>query len=34
MKELPFPEGDYLFETHWIAYDVDRAVVKFYGNLS
>ncbi|XP_017037354.1 uncharacterized protein [Drosophila kikkawai] len=33
-KDLPFPGGDYLFESHWIAYDVDRAVVKFYGTLS
>ncbi|XP_032305331.1 uncharacterized protein LOC26515012, partial [Drosophila ananassae] len=31
---LPFPEGDYFLETHWIAYDIDRAVVKMYGTLS
>ncbi|XP_070141541.1 uncharacterized protein [Drosophila kikkawai] len=31
---LPFPEGDYLVETNWIAYDITRAVVKFYGTLS
>ncbi|XP_070074004.1 uncharacterized protein [Drosophila takahashii] len=33
-KVLPFPEGDYLLETHWIAYDIDRAVVKVYGTIS
>ncbi|XP_017065637.1 uncharacterized protein LOC108104204 [Drosophila eugracilis] len=33
-KVLPFPEGDYLLETHWIAYGIDRAVVKIYGTLS
>ncbi|XP_033162125.1 uncharacterized protein LOC117142323 [Drosophila mauritiana] len=33
-KVLPFPEGDYQLETHWIAYDIDRAVVKVYGTLS
>ncbi|XP_017065641.1 uncharacterized protein LOC108104209 [Drosophila eugracilis] len=33
-KVLPFPEGDYLLETHWIAYDIDRAVVRVYGTLS
>ncbi|XP_020817032.1 LOW QUALITY PROTEIN: uncharacterized protein LOC110190751 [Drosophila serrata] len=29
---LPFP--DYVVETNWIAYDIKRAVVKFYGTLS
>ncbi|XP_016996453.1 uncharacterized protein [Drosophila takahashii] len=33
-KVLPFPEGAYLLETHWLAYDIDRAVVKVYGTLS
>ncbi|EDW96683.2 uncharacterized protein Dyak_GE24759 [Drosophila yakuba] len=33
-KVLPFPEGDYLLETHWIAYEIDRAVVKIYYNIS
>nr|XP_044250034.1 LOW QUALITY PROTEIN: uncharacterized protein LOC108064350 [Drosophila takahashii] len=33
-KVLPFPEGDYLLETHWLAYDIDRAVVKIYGTIS
>ncbi|XP_020811031.1 uncharacterized protein LOC110186265 [Drosophila serrata] len=33
-KVLPFPEGAYMLETHWIAYDIDRAVVKIYGTLS
>ncbi|KAI8044713.1 hypothetical protein M5D96_000884 [Drosophila gunungcola] len=25
---LPFPEGGYMVEMHWIAYDITRAVVK------
>ncbi|XP_022216568.1 uncharacterized protein LOC111070380 [Drosophila obscura] len=33
-KVLPFPEGDYLLETNWFAYDIKRAVVKVYGTLS
>ncbi|XP_017058108.1 uncharacterized protein LOC108099247 [Drosophila ficusphila] len=33
-KVLPFPEGDYMVEMHWIAYDITRAVVKMYGTLS
>nr|XP_044249910.1 uncharacterized protein LOC108062223 [Drosophila takahashii] len=33
-KILPFPEGDYLLETNWIAYDINRATAKFYGTLS
>ncbi|XP_034665150.1 uncharacterized protein LOC117899325 [Drosophila subobscura] len=33
-KVLPFPEGDYLMETTWIAYDISRAVIKFYGSLT
>ncbi|KAH8294645.1 hypothetical protein KR018_000855, partial [Drosophila ironensis] len=31
---LPFPEGEYLLEIHWSAYDIVRAVTKFYGVLS
>ncbi|KAH8293961.1 hypothetical protein KR054_007014, partial [Drosophila jambulina] len=31
---LPFPEGQYLLETYWFAYDVPRAFVGFYGILS
>ncbi|XP_017122451.1 uncharacterized protein LOC108142886 [Drosophila elegans] len=31
---LPFPEGDYMVEMHWIAYDITRAVVKVYLTLS
>ncbi|EDX03477.1 uncharacterized protein LOC6730724 [Drosophila simulans] len=30
---LPFPEGDYLIESTWIAYDIKRVEVKFYGSL-
>ncbi|XP_043649321.1 uncharacterized protein LOC122617503 isoform X1 [Drosophila teissieri] len=33
-KILPFPEGNYMLEMHWIAYDIDRAVTKFYWSLS
>ncbi|XP_017036073.1 uncharacterized protein [Drosophila kikkawai] len=31
---LPVPKGDYMLETNWIAYDINRAVIKFYGTLS
>ncbi|EDW33313.1 GL20035 [Drosophila persimilis] len=31
---LPFPDGDYLFQFHWIAYDINLAVVKAYFTLS
>ncbi|XP_070851639.1 uncharacterized protein [Drosophila suzukii] len=31
---LSFPEGDYMMEMHWIAYDIVRAVVKIYVTLS
>ncbi|XP_017133542.1 uncharacterized protein LOC108150089, partial [Drosophila elegans] len=33
-KILPFPEGDYLMEVNWFAYDINRAITKFYGTLS
>ncbi|XP_043649323.1 uncharacterized protein LOC122617504 [Drosophila teissieri] len=33
-KILPFPEGNYMLEMHWIAYDIDRAVTKFYWSLT
>ncbi|XP_033161098.1 uncharacterized protein LOC117141642 [Drosophila mauritiana] len=33
-KILPFPEGNYMFEVLWIAYDIPRAVTKFYASLS
>ncbi|XP_070070446.1 uncharacterized protein [Drosophila takahashii] len=33
-KVLPFPEGDYYLESNWIAYDINRAVIKVYGTLS
>ncbi|EDV49752.2 uncharacterized protein Dere_GG17353 [Drosophila erecta] len=33
-KILPFPEGDYQLETHWMAYEIDRAVVKIYYTIS
>ncbi|XP_070851655.1 uncharacterized protein [Drosophila suzukii] len=31
---LPFPLGDYLFQTNWFAYDINRANVKLYFTLS
>ncbi|EDX15081.1 GD16676 [Drosophila simulans] len=31
---LPVPEGDYLYETNWMAYDIRRAVIKVYGTIS
>ncbi|XP_050744803.1 uncharacterized protein LOC108031001 [Drosophila biarmipes] len=31
---LSFPEGDYMVEMHWIAYDITRAVVKLYLSLT
>nr|XP_043067391.1 uncharacterized protein LOC108119898 [Drosophila bipectinata] len=33
-KILPFPEGDYLFQTHWMAYGILRATVKVYVTLN
>ncbi|XP_017058105.1 uncharacterized protein LOC108099244 [Drosophila ficusphila] len=33
-KVLSFPEGDYMVETHWIAYDITRAVVTIFLALS
>nr|XP_043068297.1 uncharacterized protein LOC122321631 [Drosophila bipectinata] len=33
-KVLPVPEDDYLLEVHWIAYDIERAVVQFFGTIS
>ncbi|XP_017020929.1 uncharacterized protein [Drosophila kikkawai] len=31
---LPFPTGDYLFRSNWIAYDINRAKVDVYFTLS
>ncbi|KAH8247326.1 hypothetical protein KR038_002459, partial [Drosophila bunnanda] len=31
---LPFPKGDYLFRSNWIAYDINRAKVDVYFTLS
>ncbi|XP_044250418.1 uncharacterized protein [Drosophila takahashii] len=31
---LPFPEGNYMLEIHWKAYDITRAVTKYYWSLS
>ncbi|XP_022226976.2 uncharacterized protein LOC111077134 [Drosophila obscura] len=31
---LPFPEGDYLVESHWFIDDIERAVFKVFGTLS
>ncbi|KAI8043392.1 hypothetical protein M5D96_004724 [Drosophila gunungcola] len=27
---LPFPQGDYLYQTKWFAYDIQRATVDVY----
>ncbi|KAH8301573.1 hypothetical protein KR059_006099, partial [Drosophila kikkawai] len=31
---LPFPHGDFLFHSNWIAYDINRATVDVYFTLS
>ncbi|XP_041449108.1 uncharacterized protein LOC111076998 [Drosophila obscura] len=31
---LQFPEGDYMFEMHWLVYDINRAVVELYFTFS
>ncbi|XP_034665160.1 uncharacterized protein LOC117899333 [Drosophila subobscura] len=31
---LPFPTGDYLFQSNWFAYDINRAEVNVYFTLS
>uniref|UniRef100_A0A6P4FAH8 Uncharacterized protein LOC108048600 n=2 Tax=Drosophila rhopaloa TaxID=1041015 RepID=A0A6P4FAH8_DRORH len=33
-KVLPFPEGDYMWKTNWMAYGINRAVVKLYVSFS
>ncbi|KAH8306190.1 hypothetical protein KR018_003658 [Drosophila ironensis] len=33
-KVLPFPTGDYLFQSEWLAYGLLRSIVKVYGTLS
>ncbi|XP_033167397.1 uncharacterized protein LOC117145744 [Drosophila mauritiana] len=33
-KILPFPVGDYLFDSKWIVNDINRADVQVYGTLS
>ncbi|XP_020801166.1 uncharacterized protein LOC110178370 [Drosophila serrata] len=33
-KVLPFPHGDFLFHSNWIAYDINRATVDVYFTLS
>ncbi|XP_050741775.1 uncharacterized protein LOC127010807 [Drosophila biarmipes] len=33
-SKLSFPEGSYMFELHWMAYDIDRALPRFYWSLS
>nr|XP_044250572.1 uncharacterized protein LOC108065872 [Drosophila takahashii] len=32
--KLHFPEGSYMMEWHWLAYDINRAVTKFYWTIS
>ncbi|KAH8412812.1 hypothetical protein KR009_005877, partial [Drosophila setifemur] len=31
---LPFPDGNYMIQTNWIAYDIHRAIVKVHFALS
>ncbi|XP_039479362.1 uncharacterized protein LOC120443964 [Drosophila santomea] len=33
-KILPFPEGNYMFESDWLAYDIPRVVAKIYFSLT
>ncbi|KAH8382479.1 hypothetical protein KR009_003722, partial [Drosophila setifemur] len=33
-RVLPFPEGEYLIDTYWKAYDISRARVEFYFTIS
>ncbi|EDW44260.1 uncharacterized protein LOC6616347 [Drosophila sechellia] len=33
-KILPFPEGNYMIEIHWIAYEINRAITKLYWTLT
>ncbi|XP_043660350.1 uncharacterized protein LOC122624730 isoform X2 [Drosophila teissieri] len=33
-KVLAFPEGNYMFEMDWIAYDINRVITKLYFSLS
>nr|NP_001027139.1 uncharacterized protein Dmel_CG33912 [Drosophila melanogaster]AAZ66070.1 uncharacterized protein Dmel_CG33912 [Drosophila melanogaster] len=33
-KILPFPEGHYMIEIHWIAYEINRAITKLYWTLT
>ncbi|KAH8355811.1 hypothetical protein KR200_007241, partial [Drosophila serrata] len=30
---LTFPKGDYLFQMHWFAYNINRSVIKLYFSL-
>ncbi|XP_070072341.1 uncharacterized protein [Drosophila takahashii] len=34
LNVLPVPEGRYLIQTHWYAYDILRASIGFYGTIS
>ncbi|XP_043645274.1 uncharacterized protein LOC122614708 [Drosophila teissieri] len=33
-KILPFPEGKYMVQMNWIAYDINRAITRLYFTLS
>ncbi|XP_033158783.1 uncharacterized protein LOC117140128 [Drosophila mauritiana] len=33
-KILPFPEGNYMIEIHWLAYEINRAITKLYWTLT
>ncbi|KQS62775.1 uncharacterized protein LOC26527016 [Drosophila erecta] len=33
-KILPFPKGKYMFKMHWIAYNINRAIIRVYITLT
>ncbi|XP_017071633.1 uncharacterized protein LOC108108192 [Drosophila eugracilis] len=33
-NRLPFPEGRYMIEIHWMAYDINRVITQFYYTIS
>ncbi|XP_002033645.2 uncharacterized protein LOC6608931 isoform X2 [Drosophila sechellia] len=33
-KILPFPEGKYMIQMHWFAYEINRAIIRLYYTLT
>ncbi|XP_044778482.1 uncharacterized protein LOC6734251 [Drosophila simulans] len=33
-KILPFPEGKYMLQMHWFAYEINRAIIRLYYTLT